>query len=273
MDPKDLIKAGRLSEARNQLVQEVKSSPGDLGKRTLLFQALCFCGEWTRAEQHLEAIVVQDAKKESGVQVYRNLVQAEKERLGAIRLERRPSFLPATPPYAEMWFDAQTKVREEKFNEASELFDRIDAQLPALSGTVNGRSFVGFRDTDTFLSLFLEVLVHDRYVWIPLDSVRELSISPPNSLFDLLWIHAQVTTWEGLMLSCYLSVLYPESFTHEDERIRLGRMTDWKSLGGPFSKGMGQHVYEIGDQEEALLEIREVQFTSSEKVGGDEKTD
>ena len=155
MDPKDLIRAGRLSEARNQLVQEVRSSPADLGMRTLLFQVLSFGGEWNKAEQHLDAIVTQDSKRETGVQVYKNLIQGEKrERLEVAKLNRRPSFLPETPPYAEMYFAACQKVMAKEIDEAAALMDQIDARRPLLSGTVNGRSFEGMPGNG-YPSLFL----------------------------------------------------------------------------------------------------------------------
>ncbi len=125
---------------------------------------------------------------------------------------------------------------------------------------MNGRDFTGFRDTDTFLSLFIEFFVHERYLWVPMESIRELSVSPPKTLYDLLWIPARLTTWEGLSANGYLPVLYPDSFSHEDDRIKLGRMTDWVSLGGSFSKGMGQHVFQVGEEEISLLEIQEAHF-------------
>jgi hypothetical protein len=37
-------------------------------------------------------------------------------------------------------------------------------------------------------------------------------------------------------------------------------MTDWIPLTGPFFKGVGQHVFQIGEEEKAILEIREVLF-------------
>lgn len=261
MNSKDLIKAGRLSDARKQLVEEVKSSPADLGKRTLLFQVLALYGEWDKAERHLEAIAAQDLTRETGVQVYRNLIHAEKERMEVSSLNGRSSFMPETPPYLEMYYAAWQKVVEKNIDEAKELFDQIDAQRPMISGTVNGKRFTGFRDTDTFLSLFLEAIVYERYVWIPFESIREISITPPSTLFDLLWTVARITTWEGLTTNCYLPVLYPDSFLHEDDRVKLGRMTDWTPLGGPFSKGMGQHVFQTGEEEIAILDIREVVFS------------
>jgi type VI secretion system protein ImpE len=260
MDAKDLIRAGRLAEARKQLTEEVKAAPADSGKRTLLFQVLSFCGEWDRAARHLDVLVSQDAKSDTGVQIYKNIIQAEKERLEVSKLARRPSFLPKTPPYMEWYFDALEKLSKHDIDGAAGAFDQIGAAHPVISGTINGKSFEGFEDTDSCLALFLEGIVHDRYVWIPLEAIREVIISDPKTLFDLLWIPAHVTTQEGLSIGCYLNVLYPDSFAHEDDRLKLGRMTDWITLGGPFAKGVGQHVFQVGEEEMAILEIREVLF-------------
>jgi type VI secretion system protein ImpE len=126
---------------------------------------------------------------------------------------------------------------------------------------LNGLPFEGLRDTDTALAFFLEAFVHDRYVWLPFEALRELVIPAPRSLFDLLWTPVLVTTWEGLSLNCYLPVLYPESFLHADDRIKLGRMTDWTSMGSAIARGVGQHVLQAGPDEWALLDIRAVVFT------------
>ncbi len=263
MDSKDLIRTGRLSAAREQLVKEIKSSPADLGKRTLLFQVLSFCGEWGKAERHLDTISVQDTKKETGVQVYKNLLRAEREREEVLKLKRRPSFLPKTPPYLERYLEAWARIRSQDIDEAEKVLASLEAEIHAVSGTVDGKNFSGFRDTDSYLSPFLEAIVHERYLWIPFADIRELSISPPKSLFDLLWIQARITTWEGLTVGSYLPVLYAESSLHEDDKVKLGRMTEWVSLGGPFFKGMGQHVFQVGEEDKPLLEMREVLFQFS----------
>ena len=260
MDSKDIIKAGRLSEAREQLIEEVKSSPADLSKRTLLVQVLSFCGEWDKAERHLDVIAAQDSSRDTGVQVYKNLIQAERVRVEVIKRNCRPSFLSKTPPYLEMYFSAQEKLFGGKIEEANDLFRQIDTQRPGISGTINGKSFTGFKDTDTFVSSFLEAIVNEKYIWMPFESLKEIFISPPKTLFDCLWIAARVTTWEGLSISCYLPVLYVDSYHHNDDRIKLGRMTDWTSLGGTFSKGAGQRIFQISEEEVPVLEIREVLF-------------
>jgi len=77
----------------------------------------------------------------------------------------------------------------------------------------------------------------------------------------LIWAPCRITLWDGLTLNGYLPVLYPESGSVEDDRIKLGRLTDWRPLGGNFFRAVGQHVFDIGGRDVPLLEIREVLFT------------
>jgi type VI secretion system protein ImpE len=110
------------------------------------------------------------------------------------------------------------------------------------------------------LAFSLEAFVHERYVWLPLETLRELTVAAPRTLLDLLWIPALITTWSGLTLNCYLPVLYPESHREEDDRLKLGRMTDWIDLGGGCCRGIGQHVFQVGEEDISLLEIQTIAF-------------
>ena len=49
-------------------------------------------------------------------------------------------------------------------------------------------------------------------------------------------------------------------------------MTDWTPLGGTYAKGLGQHVFQIGEEELTLLEIHEIIFNTPAEVP-DEKRD
>ncbi|MHC1742014.1 MAG: type VI secretion system accessory protein TagJ [Syntrophobacteraceae bacterium] len=260
MDAKELIRAGKLAEARNQLVAEVKAAPGDFNRRTLLFQVLCLLGEWDKAALHLNTVAAQNLKSEVAAQAYRNLVHAEKQREEVFTSGRRPAFMPEMPAYAEAFFQVWDLVSKDLIEDAESVYTSIIEKLPLPSGTLNSNPFAGFRDTHSFLSPFLEVFVHDRYVWLPIGAVRELTIAPPQTLFDTLWVSCHLTTWEGLAMNCFLPSLYPLSHRHEDDRVKLGRMTDWKSAGGFFVRATGQHVFEVGEEDVNLLEIRELVF-------------
>lgn len=265
MTPKELIKEGKLAEARALLTDAVRSSPADVASRTLLVQVLSFCGELEKARRHLETIAAQDAARAAGVQVYLNLVQAETERQAVWRQRQTRAFFPEEPAYVGQYEAACRMLAEQKFADARKALEHIGVEQHAVSGTLNGESIDGFSDTDPRLFCFLEAFVHERYVLVPIEAVREISVQAPGTLFDLLWTSARITTWDGLTLNCYLPVLYPQSSDHEDDRIKLGRMTDWISLGGGLFKGVGQHVFQAGEKDIGILEIREAVFNSPVK--------
>ena len=85
----ELLKGGQLLEAVKQATQEVKAKPTDVSARTLLFELLCFSGELDRAEKQLEVLGQQSPAAELGVQVYRNNLQAERDRRKLFGLKHR----------------------------------------------------------------------------------------------------------------------------------------------------------------------------------------
>ena len=98
MNAKEMIAAGRLMDARQQLTEEVKKAPSDSSKRTLLFQVLAFLGEWDKADRHLDLIASTNPKSEVGVQAYKNAVHAEKERREVMERKRLPGFVTLALP-------------------------------------------------------------------------------------------------------------------------------------------------------------------------------
>lgn len=260
MDSKELIKAGNLDAALKQLTEEVKNSPADAAKRTLLFQVLCYQGEWDKAERHLDLLAAQSTGAEIGVQLYKNLIAAERERLEVAQGKRRPDFVTKAPPYLELWFEARDSLSRGESDEARSRFDRIEKELPAVTGTVDGMPFTGFGDVDASLGRFLELFVYDHYLWVPFEALSELSVAEPKTLLDLLWSPGSISTRDGFTTKCYLPVLYPCTPLSGDERVRLGRVTDWNDFGAGLFLGSGQHVYVVGDEERALLEMREIRF-------------
>ena len=271
MDIKELIQTGKLAEARQRLIAVVKESPADTAGRTLLSQVLCYLGEWDKADRHLQAIAAQDSRREAGVLGYRNIIHAEMERHDVINNHLNGSFISDPPDYLQLFLQFRKELSEGKAGEAEELLEKLASKRPLLSGTVNDIPFAGFCDTDTTLFPFLEVIAHERYLWVPFESIRELSVSKPNSFLDLLWIAARITTWEGVTMNCFLPVLYPNSFLHEDERIKMGRMTDWHPLAGSYARGVGQHVFDVGGQDMAILEIHDIVFNFPGKEQNDEE--
>jgi len=263
VDIYEQIKSGELLKARSWLIEEIKKNPGAPRLRTLYFQVLIFLGEWEKARKHLEAVPVTDEGVKQALEIYKSLVAAEQERLRVRQLEAEPSFLPEIPQYYPLYLAGVKCLAAGDADGVRDAFQQIDSQLDDLTGTVNGKEFTGFRNTDSALGYFLEAFVHGRYVMVPYEEIREILMNAPETLYDLIWPQAALTTWSGLSMNCFLPALYPESYQQEDELLKIGRVTDWVSLGGGFVKGLGQQVFDIGGEDMAILEMREIQFNIS----------
>ncbi|RMF89389.1 MAG: SciE type virulence protein [Nitrospinota bacterium] len=260
MKAKEFLDAGQLSAAIEQLTGEVKSHPTDTQRRTFLFELLCFAGEYQRAIRHLEVIAHQSTGAAVGVQVYRNILVAEEARRRLFSDGLQPHLLFDPPPYLSLHLAAINRLREQQPAEAKALLDQAEQARPPLRGEVDGTPFQDFRDGDDLMAPLLEVIVHDRYIWLPFEQIKHLQISPPKRLRDLLWIPATLETHPAPIGEVFLPVLYAGSCDHADDRVRLGRMTDWKVTEGGPVLGVGQRLFLIDDQDRAMLEVREIKF-------------
>jgi type VI secretion system protein ImpE len=262
MNYTELLRAGRLAEARAELTREVKGAPADLDARTLLFQVLAFQGEWGKAERHLELLTLQAPERSAQFLLYRNLVAAERARAEVARGARIPEFLTEAPPFFQEFLAGREGLVSEEADDFANFLANLEGAQPALRGVADGTPFEGFSDCDARHFWLLEVFIHDRYLWFPFSALRELSIGQPATLLDLLWAPASIVTWDGLTAECYLPVLYPGSAHHENEQVRLGRMTDWLELGGGQQRAAGQHLLQVGTEEKGILELRQVTFAA-----------
>ena len=56
MTARELYQAGKLDEAVQALIAELRDNPGDTKRRTFLFELLCFAGNFDRAEKQLDIL-------------------------------------------------------------------------------------------------------------------------------------------------------------------------------------------------------------------------
>jgi type VI secretion system protein ImpE len=260
MNAIELLRAGKLTDARASLAQAVKEAPSDHESRALLFKVLAFLGEWDKAELHLDILAQSSAGRTGELQLYKKLVAAERQR-EEVRLHRQvPDFMTEAPGYLGNFLAAREEIARGHGEQLTAVLPVIEDALFGVAGRANGVPFQGVADADVTLLPFLEVFVHDRYLWFPFTSLRELSVQRPVSFLDLLWSRGRIVTWEGLTSECVLPVLYPGSWEHENELVRLGRMTDWGDLGAGYKRGFGQHLFLVGEEAKGLLELGEVQF-------------
>jgi type VI secretion system protein ImpE len=259
---KQLLDAGELQAAKDDVTSKVKANPTDTQQRILLFELLLFAGDWDRAERQIDVIGHQSVEAGLGVQVYRNNIKAERDRSRLFSDGLRPHFVADPPAYVDLHLDAINRLREGNLSEAREILDRAEEERPALKGKLNGREFSDFRDYNDIVGPVLEAIVQDQYTWIPFEQISYLEIAAPKQLRDLIWTPARIETTDGTSGEIYIHCLYEGSGKHPNDQTKLGRMTDWKDAGEGLYTASGLRLFLIDGEDRALLEARKIEFVS-----------
>jgi len=260
-DAEGFLRAGKLSAAIGQVAEEVKANPSNYRGRTFLFELLCFAGDLDGAGEQLDAIGQQSTGSELAVRRYQSVLQAESARRRLFSEGLRPNVQPETPPYAELHFEALNCIREGQPERARVLLEEAEASRPALPGRLNGNcAFEDFKDCDDLIGPFLEAFIQADYNWIPWEAVSSVSIEPPKHSRDLIWIPARFELRAGDVGEAFLPVLYANSHLHSDERVRLGRATEWRPDIQELALGLGQRLFAVGDRDFPMLEVRQIEF-------------
>src|ERR1035441_4847170 len=133
MDALSLYRSGNLRAAIEALGAELKKQPLDTKRRTFLFELLCFAGEFSRAEKHLDILSDASSEAAAGAMLYRSALHAEKERQNMFANDTLP----------------------------------LGAVHPSPPGELNGEQFAGLTDTDPRIGAHLEAFIAGSYTWIP----------------------------------------------------------------------------------------------------------
>lgn len=233
MTVQQLFQSGQLDEAIRALTTEVRDNPTDPKRRTFLFELLCFAGDYSRAEKHLDVLSQGGPQSEMGALFYRGALAAE-------------------------------KTRHEMFHKQE--YPKSASTAPALkiSGQINGKSFSNLADSDERIGENLEMFAAGSYLWMPFVMISSIRIEAPKRLRDLLWIPATVhpsAAFQGRELGeVLLPALNPFSWQSAEPAIRLGRATAWEPEGSDEAVPKGQKVLIADDEEWPLLELRELEF-------------
>lgn len=230
-----LYREGKLREAITALGEELRSNPLDSKRRTFLFELLLFAGEYDRAEKQLDLLAEGNSEAAAGGLLYQSALHAERTRQAMFKNHETPALT------------------------AAEIH----------GGTCNGEAFEEICDADPRIGPNLEVFLAGSYTWIPIRYVRRLEIQPPANLRDLVWARARLETSEEFPLQelgeVLVPVLCPQSFTHPEESVQLGRETAWETDEKYGEIPFGGKTILIDGDERPLLALRQVEWLVPEK--------
>ena len=119
-------------------------------------------------------------------------------------------------------------------------------------------------EDDDFVAPVLELIVKDKYVWLPLEHIKSVQLSPPRQLRDMIWASAHVEASDGTIGEVFMPTLYAGTSSATDDQVRLGRMTDWRELGENLYWGLGLRLFLVDGEDKTLFEATPVEFNVSE---------
>ncbi|MCC6420033.1 MAG: SciE type virulence protein [Gemmataceae bacterium] len=268
MSASDLFKAGRLQEAIDAQLKEVKASPGDQAKRLFLFELVAFSGDLDRARRQIDAMKFDKVELETATLAYRKLLDSEQLRRRLFTETLKPEFFGEPSAHVHLRLEAINRTREGRPKEAAELLARADAQVPSLRGKLNGKDFASLRDCDDLFSHILEVFAQGRYFWVPLDQVESVTAKAPRFPRDLIWLPARLDMSDGAAGEVFLPALYPGSHEQTDDQLKLGRAVDYRQEADGPVRGVGSREFLVGDDVIPLLEWRELVLEPATPAAG-----
>lgn len=235
MNADTLFREGRLTEVIEVLNGALREDPTDLKSRLFLFELLCFSGAYERAGKQLNAIITADPEAAVATAWYQEALRAEEQRQEMFKKGELPA----------------------------------DGDSPsAVSGTLNGEPFEDLRDADARIGPRLEVIVGGRYTWLPLEHLAALRMEPPAKLRDLFWARGEIKTGEdlgGYEGDALFPVMTALAWQHEDDAVRLGRVTEWVKLESGEEIPVGQKMLLVDGEVFPLLEVRELVIGTPER--------
>ncbi|MCP5197451.1 MAG: virulence protein SciE type [Gammaproteobacteria bacterium] len=256
----DALRDGSLSQALEQLQQQVRKQPADPKHRIFLFQMYCILGEWQKALNQLNVLREMDAETLPMAQTYQEAIQCEALRQQVFAGERTPLLFGEPENWLALLLEALKLTAQNAHGKASEVRAQALEQAPMTGGRCNEQPFAWLMDADPRLGPVLEAVINGRYYWLPLQRIQRIELEPPTDLRDLVWLPANFTWANGGQTVGLIPTRYPGSEQSADDAIRLARKTDWQTIDEATQLGLGQRLLATDTDDYALLDLRTIEL-------------
>ncbi|ELY4598875.1 type VI secretion system accessory protein TagJ [Cronobacter malonaticus] len=256
----DLLNRATFETHFRDIVARVKTRPENSAARELLFKFYCIEGDWSGALTQLEILKALDTEYTKRVELYKNLVMSEILRARVLAGEMAPAGLEAQmPEWVALLHEANRRFTGGDDAEAERLRQQAFDLAPVTAGVGDGIApFSWIADSDGRLGPVCELICAGGYRWVPFSALRELKISRPVDILDLLWLPAQATLADG-QFHGYIPARYPLT-PEATQEIRLGTLTDWQQFSDSLCIGHGRKMLITENAEYALSDLRALHF-------------
>ncbi|KAF0812118.1 hypothetical protein IGB42_03395 [Andreprevotia sp. IGB-42] len=264
-----LIKQGELEQALNQIQDVVRNAPSYPPHRVVLIQLLLALGQWDRAEKQLQQLEQTDREYTRFCQTYLGALRGERQRLAVFQGDAAPQMGDEPPQWLVMQINAFLMERTKAHRAAVTERQHAAESAPAVRGEVDGTPFEWLADADPRLGPVVEAMLDGQYHWLQQSDIRQIDFFATQTLMDLIWRQATITTHDGVAHPALIPARYPES-PNADARYALCRATDWLNVGSDGWQGIGQRVLGTEEAEYGLLDIKLIRFENNKQTGDTE---
>jgi len=262
---------GDLTVARRLTQERIRKDPTGTGPRTFLIQLLALLGEWDRARQQLALLAEFDKEAVPLVFTYGPALEAEPFRARVFAGAEKPVIFGQPAPWTALLVEALAHDAAGRTGAADDLRAIAFEQAPATAGRSGEGGFTWIADADERLGPMLEAIVNGQYLWVPFHQVRAIRLEPPQEPIDLVWAIARFTWVNGGEAVGLIPARYPGSESiggdgaaGEDQRLRLGRLTEWRPVKDGVERPFGQRILVTSDREYPILDLRDLDLEPPE---------
>jgi type VI secretion system protein ImpE len=260
MNAAELFRQDELVAAVAKLRDEVRADPSNVGLRVFLFQLCCVVGDWARARTQLDVAAGMDDGALLMGRTYGDALICEGQRRKVLAGEVLPTILGDPQPWMAELYQALRLDQRADHVAAAALRARAFAAAPATAGRIDGRDFAWIADADNRFGPMLELIVNDRYLWLPFMRVARILIERPSDLRDQVWIPAKLQLVNGSEMVGLIPTRYPGSEHSADPLVRLARKTEWLAVAPAMFEGSGQRMLTTDVDEYPLMDIRSIEL-------------
>ncbi|QYD69444.1 ImpE/SciE family protein [Paraburkholderia edwinii] len=242
----------------------VRAEPAERTHRWTLAQALCVAGEWQRALQQLQTLGLLDRTNERLVQLYRDLIRAERWREKAMAGIETPAFIrDDVPAWMRGLLDALDHHARGNLEGADRAREHALDLAPLEPVVADATRFDWISDSDTRFGPVCEIIAAGSYRWVAFADLRSWRIERPSAPIDFVWAPCVLTLKDGAVLHGFMPARYPLGLeVPHDERDALltGSRTIWQDVGRTGVIGAGLKTWTTPAGDFGVFELNECSF-------------
>lgn len=259
---KDSLREGHFDTAFERSKDLLKANPTDLSARTVFLELLAINGDWSRARDHVQAIVNLGADPIGWLGVMASL-NASEQRESVWTGTRDAAVLGEIDGDEALFGAVRAAIKDGDWAAAKAAAEGL-AFGP---GKVDGVGFSDLATADDRLPGIIEVAVNGDYHWLWLGAVRRIELpAGPTHLTDVIWIPSRVFLSDGSVTEMTLFGCYPGTHRSADTGAKLGRKVVWDEEAGDVAIGTGPQILLVDSDARSFHQVRVIEFDSDDAV-------